>query len=380
MGTRQYFVTGRLIDGTGAGMRRGAVIVAEDGLVTAVTDTRALPAGVDVVDLGRLTIVPALIDACADLGASPSVDACALSTAGGNGRDPRLTRRHIGYCRGHGVLGVVDTGGCVGEETRDSEHGLAAIRRAVTIPPPAHDGSGDIDDGAIVRLRLSPDVGDGMRAAPLPSLARLRRFVEAGNGRLVTAVANGRDAVALALAAGCQVIEQGYGMGAESLRLMAANGVAWMPELTRAKNGLDASAGGGSVCCRFTTRYVAPGEADADAERRWRALLESQATLLRHAAELGVPLVVGTGAGSRGILHGEAVSEEIKLFTKAGLGIEEAIRAASATPAAIFGMASLGPLVPGRAATFLAVKGTVKQLPRKIAYLDAVFIKGRRVL
>jgi imidazolonepropionase-like amidohydrolase len=68
--------------------------------------------------------------------------------------------------------------------------------------------------------------------------------------------------------------------------------------------------------------------------------------------------------------------EEMKLFIKAGYSLEETIRCASDNGARFFGMENLGTLTVGRQATFLVARGTVQQLPRKLAYLEGIYIKG----
>jgi len=105
-------------------------------------------------------------------------------------------------------------------------------------------------------------------------------------------------------------------------------------------------------------------------------MLAEQLTQLRFARKLGVTTAVGTGAGSVGILHGESMVEEMKLFIKAGYSLEETIRCASENGARFFGMEKLGTLTVGRKATFLIARGTVKQLPRKLSYLEGIYVDG----
>lgn len=83
-------------------------------------------------------------------------------------------------------------------------------------------------------------------------------------------MANGSQQVEEALEAGCDAIEQGYGMGEDNLRKMAEKDVLWIPSLLRAKNALDSAGSGGSVCCRFSQRYVAPGKPLPGAEALWK--------------------------------------------------------------------------------------------------------------
>jgi len=68
--------------------------------------------------------------------------------------------------------------------------------------------------------------------------------------------------------------------------------------------------------------------------------------------------------------------EEVKLFLKAGYSLAETIRCASENGARFFGMAKLGALAVGRHATFLISRGSVKQLPRKLSYLEGIYVDG----
>jgi imidazolonepropionase-like amidohydrolase len=165
-------------------------------------------------------------------------------------------------------------------------------------------------------------------------------------------------------------------MGEDNLREMAEKNVLWIPSVLRAKNALVSSGSGGDVCCRFSQRYVAPGKALPGAEVFWKKMLADQLAQLRLARKLGVPTAVGTGAGSTGLLHGESMVEEMKLFIKAGYSLEAAIRCASDNGARFFGMEKLGTLTVGQEATFLITRGTPHQLPRKLSYLEGIYVNG----
>ena len=207
---------------------------------------------------------------------------------------------------------------------------------------------------------------------------RLSRPVHESEEAIISAMLDqhGPQQVAEALAAGCDAIEQGYGMGEDNLYKMAKQGVLWIPSVLRAKNGLDSASSGGEVACRFSTRYVAPGKPVPGAEAFWQKTLAEQLAQLRLAGKFGVKTAVGTGAGSAGILHGESMAEEMKLFLKGGYKLEETIRCATENGAGFFGMEQLGRLTVGRKATFLIARGTVQQLARKLSYLEGIYVDG----
>ena len=68
--------------------------------------------------------------------------------------------------------------------------------------------------------------------------------------------------------------------------------------------------------------------------------------------------------------------EEMKLFIRAGYSLVETIRCASENGAGFFGVENLGKLAVGRKANFLITRGTPQQLPRKLAYLEGIYIDG----
>jgi len=385
MGETRFIVAGGFIDGSGAGVRRHVFLAVKDGMITAIGSAADLPrhGGAAIDDFSHCTILPALVDCSVSLSRSPSVDwrvRLAAEEAGVT-KKAAMVEQHIRYCHAHGVQGVADSddGSGLVEGCRKglAQADIIDIRTSgplcrnrqdwVAASPAGGDFlkisySGTIEDQEAPYLRLDHD--------------DLGRLLQHRGEKRAVVVANGRQQVAEALLAGCDAIEQGYGMGEDNLRKMAEQGVLWIPSVLRAKNALDGAASGGDVCCRFSQRYVAPGAPDPGAEAFWKKMLAEQLTQLRLARKLGVTTAVGTGAGSVGILHGESMVEEMKLFIKAGYSLVETIRCASENGAGFFGMERLGALTVGRHATFLITRGTVQQLPRKLAYLEGIYIDG----
>lgn len=373
MDKRRYILAGRLIDGSGAPVRRNILLEIQDGIIISCQPATAFPGDAVGDDLSHCTLVPALVDCTVALLQSPSVGERSLSLAENRieeqGDIPKdMLGRHIQYCFAHGVLGVVaqDKSGLVQECQRRSEQADGIVLRT------AHAGA----DADFLRISYSADIEEAASVSLQLDHDHLCRILSKRGEKKAIVVANGPQQVAQALEAGCDALEQGYGMGETNLIRMAAEDVLWIPNVVRAKNALDASSSGGSVCCRFSTRYVAPGEPVPGAEAFWKKVLADQLAQLRLARELGVQIAVGTGAGSIGILHGESVVEEIKLLLKAGFSLEESIQCASTNGAAFFGMEELGQLGVGQRATFLLTRGTVGQLPRKLSYLEGVYIDG----
>lgn len=386
MDETRWIVAGNFIDGSGAGVRRNVVLVVKDGILTAIGSAADLPRnpGAAIDDFSHCTILPALVDCSVSLSRSPSMDRMvrAFFEESGLEKKAAMFERHIRDCHAHGVLGVAE-GDDITELMECLQKGVAPgdmldLRTACRPWRGGQEGAtGSSPQGDFLRVVYSGNIED--EQAPLLQLshADLRHILFQYRGGRKVVVANGRQPVAEALAAGCDAIEQGYLMGEDNLREMAEKKVLWIPSLLRAKNALDNSGSGGEVCCRFSQRSIAPGKPIPGAEAYWRKMLADQLAQLRRARTLGVTTAVGTGAGSAGILHGESLVEEMKLFIKAGYSLVETICCASEHGARFFGMENLGALTVGRPATFLLVRGTVQQLPRKLSYLEGIYIDGK---
>lgn len=385
MGGTRFIVAGRFIDGSSSEVRRNVFLAVQDTIITAIGSAADLPRhdGAPIDDFSHCVILPALVDCSVSLTRSPSVDwqVRLAANEAGSAEKAAMVERHLSYCHGYGVLGVAVSDDLSDLMDRDQKKGapggIIDIRTsgglyrseqewAAGKPPGADflklDYSGNIEDDEAPNLRFNQ--------------ADLGRILQQRGEKKAVVVANGRQQVAEALAAGCDAIEQGYAMGEDNLRKMAEKDVLWIPSLLRAKNGWDAAGASGEVCCRFSQRYVAPGKPNPGAEAFWKKTLAEQLMLLRLAREMGVKTAVGTGAGSIGILHGESMVEEMKLFIKAGYSLAETIRCASENGSSFFGMEKLGALTVGRQSTFLITRGTMQQLPRKLSYLEGIYVDG----
>ena len=362
----RYIRAGHCIDGSGAKAQNNVLLTVENGIITAIEPQSARgktePAPLD--DLSHCTIVAPLVDCSVALARSPSIAPHPEAS-----RQLPLITRHIRYLYDHGVLGVADG---------DTPEVLVRqyLQTTAHEPPVSYCFSHD-PNGGFERVNSSADVMLNDRNQPHPVGEKTRDQRHQYEFRKIIVVANGPQAVAEALDRGCDAIEQGYRMGTDNIKRMAEQQILWIPSLLAAKNGLDSSGSGGDVCCRFSLRYVAPGQAQPGVEALWKQMLTEQFAQLQLARELGVSVAVGTGAGRPGILHGESVVEEIKLLLKAGYSLEEALHCATETGARFFNMEQLGALQVGKPATFLVTRGTPHQLPRKLAYLENIYLNGQ---
>jgi imidazolonepropionase-like amidohydrolase len=372
MSETRFIVAGYFIDGSGADVRRIVFLKVEDGIIAAIGPAVDLPRndGVAIDDFSHCTLLPALVDCSVSLSRSPSVDSRVRLYFDESGLEEKaaLFERHICDCHAHGVLGVADSG----DITDLMEHCQKGMAQGNIIDIRTSGSSG----GDFLKTGYSGNIEDEHPPPLQLNREALGHILSQHRGRKKVVVANGQQSVREALEAGCDAIEQGYLMGEDNLREMAEKNVLWIPSVLRAKNALVSSGSGGDVCCRFSQRYVAPGKALPGAEVFWKKMLADQLAQLRLARKLGVPTAVGTGAGSTGLLHGESMVEEMKLFIKAGYSLEAAIRCASDNGARFFGMEKLGTLTVGQEATFLITRGTPHQLPRKLSYLEGIYVNG----
>ena len=91
------------------------------------------------------------------------------------------------------------------------------------------------------------------------------------------------------------------------------------------------------------------GLRDPDTLTDWRAIHAASLKLAREALDAGVPIMAGTDTPVLPLVPGYSLHDELALLVRdAGLTPREALRAATATPAAYMGLgASLGQLLPG---------------------------------
>jgi len=385
MSRTRYILAGNFIDGSGADRRRNVFLEVKDTFITAIGSTAELPRsdGAAIDDFSYCTVVPALVDCSVSLTQSPAVDRRSGLTGNkaGMAKKAAMLERHMHYCHIHGVLGAAASDNL--EDLRENNLQVRApeniifirtsgrLCRSIQDCPVAGRAGSDF-----LKIDYSGNIEDEKPPDPGFSNEDLRFILQHRGGKKAVVVANGRQEVAEALEAGCDAIEQGYAMGENNLRKMAVRNVLWIPSVLRARNRVDAAGSSGDVCCRFSTRYVAPGKPVPGAETFWKKILAEQLSQLRLARKLGVITAVGTGAGSIGILHGESMVEEMKLFIKAGYSLEETIQCASENGAKFFGMEKLGTLGVGRPATFLIGRGMAQQLPRKLSYLEGIYVNG----
>jgi imidazolonepropionase-like amidohydrolase len=186
------------------------------------------------------------------------------------------------------------------------------------------------------------------------SQAELGAAVQAaeGAGLPVAVHASGVDAVGRALAAGVSSVEHGFFLDRATLTTMAGQGTFWVP-----------------TCAAVLAHADDPeGRHPPELRERLRAIYDGQLMTLAMAEALGVPLALGTDAGSYGLEHGQAVFAEMECWLAAGLRPATVFRAATQGAAKLLGLAGkVGSLAVGAQAWLLGVPGDPARDPLLMA-------------
>ncbi len=160
---------------------------------------------------------------------------------------------------------------------------------------------------------------------PQFTAAEARLVVEVAKecDRSTFAHCSGAKGLAVAVEAGVGSIEHGFFMSREILEVMAAKDIAWTPTF-----------------CPVHFQWAHPEAVGWSAQTvgNLRRILDDHAEHLVIARELGVRLLLGTDAGSMGVVHGAAVFDEIDRYVEAGLSLEATLIAATSAARRHFGL------------------------------------------
>ncbi|MEN8199685.1 MAG: amidohydrolase family protein [Thermodesulfobacteriota bacterium] len=389
----RYFKVGCLIDGSGAPVRKRVLLTVREGIIVEIDDLKE-DGGPDpalVTDLSPCIILPPLVDAHVHLALSGATDKQVREqqlSADYETLKPRIAE-HVHYHFSHGVLAVRDGGDRHGYVLRYREEVAGMGRDPLLIKAtgrawhregrygafigrsPASDETldqafaGASDSGDYVKVinsGLTSLLEFGRESAPQFTAEEIQNLVSLAEqkGKKVMVHANGRLAVRQALEAGCHSLEHGFFMGEDNLKRMAERGTVWVPTAVTMKAAMD----------KLTS--VHGGREREVAARN----LEHQLEQIARAREYGVKVALGTDAGCSGVLHGESLVEEMKLLMKGGYSMEEAIHCASHAGARLLDLDEIGLIAKGRPANFLVARATPAMLPRKLSYLEAIYLDG----
>ena len=404
-------IAGWLVDGSGEPVRENVLLTIENGTITHIAE--AIPEKIrnqEIIDFSHCSLLPGLIDAHIHLFMSGTEDLDIREKqlrmsfediiGGMEERLGDLTACGIVACRDAGdrhaytmqykrdhldgnvfplqlkVAGAAwhqhgRYGKMIGKSPGSSKKLAQSISNQIRC----------IDHIKIVNSGLNSLVCFGKETPPQFDVMELKGAVAIGKhfGCKTMVHANGKKAVEGALKAGCHSIEHGFFMGEENLERMAEKQIFWVPTAVTMKAYRDA----------FERRIRNPASRNHSADPSLLRVsemaqgasrnLEHQLEQIRRAKELGVPIALGTDAGSIGVHHGRSLKEEIRLFMTAGFSVPGAVQCATLNNARLLNMDGYGVIAQGAPATFIVATGSPQDLPDSLDSLKSLYIEGKEI-
>jgi imidazolonepropionase-like amidohydrolase len=359
----------RLFDGTR--VVPGATVVFRDGAITAAGTGVKVPEGARVIDGTGKTLLPGLIDAHTHVygpaleralrfGVTTELDM--FTTVG------TLQAQKAEQASGN-VAGRADIFSAGTLVTVAGGHGTEYF------PIPTFTPGGDAQAFIDARIAEGSDyiklVYEDGKAFGLqyPSLTKddLRTLIAAAHkrGKLAVVHISSLEGARAAIDAGANALVHLFGNtppDATFGKFTAAHHAFVVPTLTVIESTAGVQSGASLVNDARMKAYVSAEEA-----RQLRSSFPHRATstidmanafaAVRQLKAAGVPILAGTDAPNPGTAHGVSLHRELELLVAAGLTPVEALVAATAAPAAAFGLKDRGRIAPGLRADLLLVDG-----------------------
>jgi imidazolonepropionase-like amidohydrolase len=370
---------GKLIDGKSDKPLENALILIEGDKIASVTPGGGAPAGVEVIDLSKATVLPGFIDTHTHVMLNGDItaeeyDAQLLKESIPYRAILGARNAHIALAHGFTTLRDVETEGAMYADV-DVKTAIAngevpgprmqVATRAMTptgmypllgysweLKVPTGVQYVDGVDGARKAVREQAMYGadwikyysdrryhfesDGV----LHSMVNFtdeeaRAIVDEAHrlGKKVAAHAIGSDGIAAALRAGVDTIEHGDGLTDALMDEMSKRGVYWVPTIT-------------------VGMYVAPGRGG-----NWQKMADLQRENFPKAIKKGVKIALGTDAGG---FDWKALNQakEFEYYVQYGMTPMQAIRAGTSVPAELLGWSDkVGTIEAGKWADIVAVGG-----------------------
>jgi imidazolonepropionase-like amidohydrolase len=230
---------------------------------------------------------------------------------------------------------------------RPGRYGGFMAREVATradIETAVRDIGGTADDLKVILTGIIDFAAGRVKGAPQFDREELRLIVclARQQGLRTLVHCSGIDGLKTAVAAGVDSIEHGFFMTREVLQGMADQGISWVPTFSPV---------------HFQWQHPEIAGWDAQTVANLRRILDAHLEHVGLAAELGVPLIAGSDAGSHGVRHGQALLDELDFFAQAGLSMAEILRSATSLPRRRWGVAPAR-LAAGERAEFISLPGS----------------------
>ena len=378
---------GKLIDPAGKTIAN-AVIVIDNDRITSV-GTGAPPAGAEVIDLGRYTVVPGMIDVhthmtyfwdgapgTRPLGQPRRPAGVTAVLAAENARRTLATGvttvRDLGASNetDYAMRDLINMGRMVGPRMFVAGQGLSAGRGGRPNPEMfRQQAEARIAAGSDwVKIYGSRGSFQSVDTTQTVTLEEMKAAVDAAHARnrRVAIHSYGPSGVKDAVRAGADSIEHGIDLDEETIAEMVRRGTVWVPTIDHNRYYVDAKDEYG-----FAPETIPP----------LQAYIEKNLESARRALQAGVKIAMGSDAVYS--MFGQN-TRELGWFVKAGMTPAQALASATTIPAALLGRErDLGALAPGYFADIVAVEGdptrNIRQTERVFFVMkDGIVYKNER--
>jgi imidazolonepropionase-like amidohydrolase len=360
-GPAKAIKAGRVVDGSGRLIANAVIVI--DGDRIASVGTAAPPAGSEVIDLSRLTIIPGMIDVHTHmtyfwdpasggrpLGQPHRPAGVTTMLAADNARRTLetgvTTVRDLGASDeiDYAMRDLINMGRMVGPRMFVAGPGISAGRGGVPDPDlfrrqaEARIAAGS-DWVKIFGSRGSFQSVDTTQTVTFEEMKAAVAAAHAKNHR-VAIHSYGRSGVKDAVRAGADSVEHGIDLDDDTLAEMVSRGTVWVPTIDHNRYYIDARDEYGFA---------------AESIPALRTYIEKNLASARRAVQAGVKIAMGSDAVFT--MFGQN-TRELGWFVKAGMTPRQALASATTVGAALLGHAhDLGAVAPGYFADLVAVDG-----------------------
>ena len=397
---------GNLIDGTGAAPMKNAVILVQDGRITAVGTNVPVPSGASVIDLSGETVLPGFIDAhvhlashvigdgdwqhagltelpsqTALLGAAHAQQTLEAGfttvrvVGSANFGDVALRNAiNAGWIQGPRIVAAGISFGIRGGHC-DGTNGLQpyALGREGGVEVGVADGVEEVRNAVRYAVKYGADVIKICATGGVLSLTdsagvqqyteeEMRAIVETATqlDRRVAAHAHGTAGIKAAVRAGVTSIEHGSILDAEAVQLMKQKGTWLVPTLLAG----------------FTVESLATaGRLPPPIAAKALAIAPRMHNSFKLALDGGVKIALGTDAGV--MKHGTN-AREFELMVRWGMTPMQAIVAGTSSGATLLGLErEIGTIAVGKRADIVGVRGAPLQDITVLQHADFVMKDGK---